>query len=160
WQWISLWLSPLAYLAVFAAFVALVRRITGSAQPLAALVRRFGHTLVPIAFVYHVTHYYTLLLAQGGQLVRLGSDPVRLGWNLFGTAALKPEPIVIDVEAIWHTQVALILAGHIVSVYLAHLEALRLFGSPRRAAVSQLPMLALMVLFTTLGLWILSLPLS
>ena len=39
----------------------------------------------------------------------------------------------------------------------------RRFGcSPRarRAALSQLPMLALMVLFTAFGLWILSLPLS
>jgi len=67
---------------------------------------------------------------------------------------------MIDVEAIWHTQVALILLGHIVSVYLAHLEALQIYSSPRRAAVSQLPLLVLMMMFTTLGLWILSLPLG
>jgi hypothetical protein len=45
-------------------------------------------------------------------------------------------------------------------VYLAHIEALAIFSTPRRAAVSQLPMLVLMMLFTTMGLWILSLPLS
>jgi hypothetical protein len=61
---------------------------------------------------------------------------------------------------VWHTQVALILAGHIVSVYLAHVEALKVFPNPRHAVLSQLPMLVLMVLLTTVGLWILSLPID
>jgi hypothetical protein len=160
WQWLSLWVSPLVYLAVFVAFVAFAKAVTRSAHPLPELVLRFALSLVPIAFVYHVTHYYTLLLAQGGQVVRLLSDPFGFGWDVFGTARAAIEPYVIDVEAIWHTQVALILFGHIISVYLAHIEALRIFPTPRGAAVSQLPMLGLMVLFTTLGLWILSLPLS
>ncbi|MEQ1807350.1 MAG: hypothetical protein ABL900_18375 [Burkholderiaceae bacterium] len=160
WQWLSMLISPLAYLLVFVAFVAVARWVARSALGVHDLVLRFGLSLVPIAFVYHVTHYYTLLLAQVGQIVRLVSDPLGLGWNLFGTGAWAIEPFVVDVEAIWHTQVALILLGHIVSVYLAHVEALQTFATPRRAAASQLPMLVLMVLFTTLGLWILSLPLS
>lgn len=160
WQWLSLFVSPLAYLVVFVAFIALARRLTHAVHDVGTLVLRFTYALVPIAFVYNVTHYYTLLLAQGGQIVRLVSDPFGWGWNLFGTARWRLEPWVVDVEAIWHTQVALILLGHIVSVYVAHMEALKLFGSPRRAAMSQLPILVLMVLFTTSGLWILSLPLS
>ena len=160
WQWLSMLISPLAYLLVFVAFVAVARRAARSTLGLHELVLRFGLSLVPIAFVYHVTHYYTLLLAQGGQIVRLVSDPLGLGWNLFGTGTWLIEPFVIDVEAIWHTQVALILVGHIVSVYLAHVEALQTFATPRRAALSQLPILVLMVMFTTMGLWILSLPLS
>ena len=39
-------------------------------------------------------------------------------------------------------------------------EALRAFDTARRAALSQVPMLALMMLFTTFGLWILSMPLA
>lgn len=160
WQWISLWISPLAYLAVFVAFVAAAKAVTKTSCSVHELVLRFALSLVPIAFVYHVTHYYTMLLAQGGQIVRLVSDPFGWGWNLFGTAKAAIKPYVIDVEAIWHTQVALILVGHIVSVYLAHIEALKTFPTARGAAVSQLPMLVLMMLFTTMGLWILSLPLS
>lgn len=160
WQWCSLLLSPLAYLAVFVAFVWAAKVVTRAHESVYVLVLRFAMSLVPIAFVYHVTHYYTLLLSQAGQVVRLASDPFGFGWNLFGTARQTIEPLMIDVEAIWHTQVALILLGHIVSVYLAHLEALQMFSTSRRAAVSQLPMLVLMVLFTTLGLWILSLPLA
>ena len=160
WQWGSLLVSPLAYLAVFLAFVALAKWLTRTPQSLHSLILRFAMSLLPIAFVYHVTHYYTMLLAQGGQLVKLASDPFGFGWNLFGTARSTIDPLMIDTQAVWHTQVALIVIGHIVSVYLAHVEALRIFESPRRAAVSQLPMLLLMMLFTTLGLWILSLPLA
>ena len=61
---------------------------------------------------------------------------------------------------VWHTQVALILFGHIASVYLAHVVALRVFPTRRDAMRSQLPMLCLMVFFTVAGLWILALPLS
>jgi hypothetical protein len=36
--------------------------------------------------------------------------------------------------------------------------ALRLFASRREAMVSQLPMLLLMVAYTVIGLWVISLP--
>lgn len=160
WQWLWLLASPLVYLAVFVGFLWLARRMAWGQVTLGALAMRFTMSLVPIAFVYHVTHYYTLLLAQGGQIVRLVSDPFGRRWDLFGTSTLDIRPLMLDVEWIWHTQIALILLGHIVSVYLAHLEALKIFRTPRQAIVSQLPMLALMMLFTTFGLWILSMPLA
>ena len=160
WQGLSMLISPLAYLAVFGVCVAIAKWATRSAVPLRELLQSFVFALVPIAFVYHVTHYYTMLLAQGGQIVRLVSDPFGKGWNLLGTARLQVDPFVVEVNVIWHTQVALILLGHIASVYLAHVEALQLFPGARRATLSQLPMLVLMVLFTAFGLWILSLPLS
>jgi hypothetical protein len=61
------------------------------------------------------------------------------------------------VYAIWHSQVAIIVAPHVVGVIIAHALALRLVG-PARAAVSQLPMLVLMIGYTMLGLWLLSTP--
>ena len=160
WQWLSLLLSPLIYLAVFAGFVRVAKAVTRAPESSHQLVLRFAMALVPIAFVYHLTHYYTVFLVQAGQIVKLASDPFGFGWNLFGTARWVIEPVMLDVGSIWVTQVALILAGHIVSVYLAHVEALRIFGGARQAALSQLPMLALMMMFTNLGLWILSLPLA
>ena len=54
----------------------------------------------------------------------------------------------------------LILLGHVVSVYLAHVEALKTFQNAYRAAISQIPMLLLMVCLTSAGLWILSLPIA
>ena len=61
---------------------------------------------------------------------------------------------------VWHVQVGLILLGHVVSVYVAHRIALRVFETRRQALISQLPMLLLMMAFTVAGLWILAQPLT
>jgi hypothetical protein len=82
-----------------------------------------------------------------------------MGWNLFGTAGSDMR-IMIPINMIWHIQVSVVILGHIVSVYVAHLIALRIFQSKRSAVLSQLPMMGLMVAYTTVGLWILSQPLT
>jgi hypothetical protein len=46
------------------------------------------------------------------------------------------------------------------STTLAHVMALRVFPSQRQVIISQIPMLVLMVAYTCLGLWVLSLPLG
>ena len=104
--------------------------------------------------------YYTLLQTQGVKIIQLVSDPFGFGWNLFGTADWMQRTIIPDAGTVWHVQVGLIVLGHIISVYLAHCVALRLFGTRREAAISQLPMLVLMIGLTASGLWILSQPLA
>jgi hypothetical protein len=160
WQWLMLFVSPFVYLAVYLLFVWMMKRATGSNRSVTDLAMQFAFSLVPIAVVYHVTHYYTLLVDQGPAFLVQISDPLGLGWNLFGTARQTMQQIILLASSVWHTQVALILVGHIAGVYLAHLEALHTFGKVRRALASQLPMLVLMMLFTTMGLWILSLPIA
>jgi len=119
----------------------------------------FAPSLVPIAIVYNVTHYYTLLLMQVSKLGRVATDPFGLGWNLFGLG--MPEPAsLLDMGFVWHSQVALVLIGHVSSVYLAHVAAMRVFANRRQAIVSQLPLLLLMVAYTAIGLYILSLPIG
>ena len=59
---------------------------------------------------------------------------------------------------VWYSQVVLIVGGHVAAVYLAHLVSLRLCESPKLALKSQLPLLALMILYTVSSLWILSQP--
>jgi hypothetical protein len=160
WQLVSLLASPLLYLALYVGALKLMQRTLKSTQSLHDLALAFAHTLVPIAFAYHVSHYYTLLLSQGTQLVQLAIDPFGLGWDPLGLASAAAAPVFIDANIIWHTQVGVILAGHVVSVYLAHVVSLSLFGNARKAMLSQLPMLLLMVGFTAGGLWILSLPIA
>lgn len=157
WQTFFLILSPLVYLSIYALFIALSARVVGSRIPVRTLSLEFAYTLLPIALAYHASHYFPLLVVQGPSIVELASDPFGLGWNLFGTRHLIPQ-ILPDVVAIWHTQVFLIVFGHIISVYLCHMVAVRLFQSTRAAVISQIPMLFLMMCFTTAGLWILSLP--
>jgi hypothetical protein len=160
WQWAMLFVSPFVYLAFYMLFVGLMKIVTGSTRTVRDLALQFAFTLVPIAFVYNITHYYTLLLAEAPMVVTMISDPFGVGWDLFGTARLRRPPVIPLADTVWHTQVALILLGHIVSVYLAHLQALKLFPKGRQGVWSQLPMLALMMLLTTVGLRILSLPIA
>jgi hypothetical protein len=160
WQWFWLIASPFVYLVVLRVFVAAAKVIAKTQYSVSDLSLRFAPALIPIAIVYHITHYYPTLFAQGVQIERLISDPFGFGWNLFGTANLNILPVMVDVGLIWKSQVALIVGGHIVSSYLAHLEALRSFPTAKRATLSQLPILLLMVMFTTLGLKILSMPLA
>ena len=81
-----------------------------------------------------------------------------------GPAGTRDLPVVTSflsdparVYAIWHTQVALIVAAHVAGVVIAHALALRLTGRVP-ALASQVPMLLLMIGYTTLGLWLLSTP--
>ena len=160
WQQCALLLSPLLYLGVYLLFVQLSRWAAGSQHSLKELALRFAYPLLPIALVYHLSHYWTLILSQGVKILALISDPFGRGANWFGTAHWFQTTIIPDMAWVWHTQVALIVAGHVASVVVAHLEALRTFGSARAATLSQLPMLVLMVLFTAAGLWILAQPIQ
>lgn len=160
WEIGLLIVSPLFYLLLFIVFLALGRLLTGNKQSMALLLRRYLPSLVPIAVVYHLTHYYTLLFSQGLKIRGLVSDPFGWGWNIFGTAITGRLPWLPDMAGIWTSQVVLILAGHVAAVWLAHQQALQLERSTGRAALSQLPMLVLMVVFTSVGLWILAQPLQ
>lgn len=124
------------------------------------LGRRFSHTLIPIAAAYLVAHYFSMLAYDGQALWRLASDPLGDGSNLFGGADRGIDYSVVTATGIWYVQIGALVVGHVAALVLAHDRALVLFGSPRAAARSQIVMLVVMVLFTVLGLWLLSAALS
>lgn len=160
WETACLIALPFLYFAAYGASLVLAKALTRSARPLRELALDFGYTLLPIALVYHATHYATLLLTQGLKILHLVSDPFGWGWDLFGTASHFRAPMLPDMGWVWHTQVGLILFGHIVSLVAAHRVALRIWPTRGQVLLSQLPMLGIMVLFTVVGLWILAQPLT
>lgn len=157
---VGLIFSPLLFLGFYLLFVYFSKIVTGSREKFLPLSFQFAPSLLPIALVYHVAHYYTLLVIQGQSIIYLISDPFGLGWDLFGTSGYQVNVGILRADTIWYTQVGLIVLGHIAAVYLSHLIALRVFKSGRLATISQLPMLLLMVLYTLTGLWILAQPLG
>jgi hypothetical protein len=157
-QTLALIAVPALLLAMYYGFAALMRTLGGAREGLAEVAAVFVYSLVPIALAYQVAHYYTLLLLQGQGIISLLSDPFGWGWNLFGTAGYQIKVRVVGAAFVWYSQVALIVAGHVIAVYLAHVIALRLLRDPRRAMRSQYPMLALMVIYTISSLWIISQP--
>jgi hypothetical protein len=151
----------IAGLAFFVAAVTLtylaavegVRRLVGAPR---SLVSDFVLPLVPIAFAYLVAHYFSLFMIQGQFLVLHVSDPFGRGWDLFGTATYQPNLTVVSPETVWYVQVAALVVGHVAGLAVAHDRAVSLFEERGDALRSQYPMLALMVLYTVGGLWLLS----
>jgi hypothetical protein len=157
YQRAGLVLSPFFYLAIYLGHPRIGQEGHRTPIPLRSLALEFVFSIVPIAFVYNLAHYYTLLLTQAPRIPYLAVRPVRIWLGRIRLGRMG-EPPTLDVATVWHTEVALILIGHVVSVYLAHRVALRLFASRREAMISQLPMLLLMVAYTVIGLWVISLP--
>jgi hypothetical protein len=120
------------------------------------LRRAFIHTLVPIAMVYVAAHYLTFLLFEGQATFYLASDPFGEGWDLFGTADRAINYTYLSQNATWYLQVAVVVVGHVAALILAHDRALALYRDPKLAVRSQYWMLAVMVGFTSLALWLLA----
>jgi hypothetical protein len=120
------------------------------------LAQRFAHSLIPIALAYVVAHYFSLLAYQGQAMGSLLSDPLGDGSNLLGTASATIDYGVISATGIWYVQVAALVLGHAAGLTLAHDRALVVYRRVRDATRSQYWMLAVMVGFTSLGLWLLS----
>lgn len=112
--------------------------------------------MIPIAFAYVFSHYFSLLVTDGQAVAYLISDPLGDGSDLFGTAHATIDLGILSPSTIWYVQVAALLAGHVGGLVLAHDRALVVFDRPRAATRSQHWMLAVMVGFTCLGLWLLS----
>lgn len=134
-----------AYSAAVAAATKLVER------PTAELVEMFAHSLVPIALGYAVAHYFSLVAFDGQLLLGYASDPLDLGWDLFGTAGRTIDFTVVSTTTIAFVQVAAIVLGHVAGVVLAHDRAVARFD-PEVAGASQHALLGAMVLYTVGGL--------
>lgn len=124
----------------------------------AMLARRFAFTLVPIAVAYNVAHNFSSLLIQGQNAIALFSDPLGLGWNLFGTAHRHPDIGVVDARLTWYVAIGAIVTGHVIAVWLAHRVALREWGSTRRSIAASIPLTALMVAYTAISLSVIAEP--
>ena len=112
-------------------------------------------SFLAIAAGYHAAHYFVTLLTVGQYTLAALNDPLSRGDELLG---LPPFYVSFGfltdsriMPLIYAAQFAAILGAHILAVLLA----LRLVG-PETRATAHLPMTALMVGYTVLGLWLLS----
>ncbi|MDQ3987701.1 MAG: hypothetical protein M3291_00600 [Actinomycetota bacterium] len=120
-------------------------------QPVPGLL---AHSVIPIIVGYVVAHYFSLLLFEGQRAVILLSDPLDTGANLLGAAGAAVDYGLVSVTAIALVQVVAVVAGHVLAVVSAHDRAVALFPLTQ-AVVGQLPLMALMALYTIGGLTLL-----
>ena len=131
--------APFVYLAVYMAVMAAIRLVGGEGVSDA-------HVGAAVYFLARADRGGVHARAQldvdpdgdPGRAI-LGHDPLGLGWNLLGLPLMTAEPGSLQMGEVWHVEVALILAGHVASVYIAHLVALRVFPTRRQAGSAKFP---------------------
>jgi len=154
---LGLTLLIIAFLLVFVAFIELVIFFGNRRVDFVTTATGFALTLVPIALVYNAAHNYTYVVVQSQALIPLLNDPLGKGWHLWPAVAnLTPSFALAQASTTWFAQVVLIVLGHVIAVYLAHMRAGERFRTAQRALLSQYPMLALMVIYTMTSLLILA----
>lgn len=119
---------------------------------------RMAASVIPIVIGYSIGHYLSLLVLEGQRTGALLSDPLGLGWNIFGTAETGIAMLWLDnPTATALVQLAAILGGHLLGVLLAH--DLAITGLPARYRLTgQLPLLLVMISYTIGGLTLLFSP--
>ncbi len=146
------------FLGAFWACAAAVRRAAESLDSLPATGAALAPALVPIAVGYHLAHNLFYLVENAPRVLIAWRDPLGLGWNLLPGLAI---PATVPLPA-WliglaaAAQVALVVAGHVAAVVVAHRLAFAAFPSRVQAIRSELPLTGAMVFYTLTGLWILS----
>ena len=146
----------LAVALVALAYLLAVRAAQAATGPRRHLAGAFLGSLVPIAVAYVVAHYFSFFVLRGQYAIPLASDPFGWGWNVVGTGGYKPDLGLLTPNLVWYVQVAALVIGHVLGLVLAHDRAVSLFRSGRSALRAQYALLALMVVYTVGGLWLLS----
>jgi hypothetical protein len=119
------------------------------------LPRVFAHSVAPIIVGYFIAHYTTLFYETGQQTLAQLSDPLGTGANLFGTAGWQVNLfLTLHPTALAIIKVAAVVIGHLLGVISAHDRAVKVLP-PRHQLTGQLPLLLVMVFYTTAGLYLL-----
>ena len=118
----------------------------------------FAHAFIPIALAYLVAHYFSLFIFSGAGPVHVTCSPTR---SATAPTSSAPRPAASTTRD--QLERDLVRAGRrrwspatSARLVLGHDRALSVYGDARTAARSQYWMLALMVGFTSLGLFLLS----
>jgi hypothetical protein len=148
-------LYPLALAIGFGVFLVAYRIATRYCKQYAEtyltigeIARRFAPSLLPIAVGYHLAHYLGYFLKFLPMLLSALTDPLSPG---------IPMRIVLPA---WFggLELAFVLLGHLLAIWIAHAIAYELFPSRMQAIKSQYSLTAVMILYTVTSLYIVSQP--
>jgi hypothetical protein len=114
------------------------------------LTRRFAPSLLPIAAGYHLAHNLGTVLVLSPTVAAVAASPL----------APPPSPPQLAGLPGWFggLELAFVLLGHLLAVWVAHATAYDLFPSRLQAVRSQYGVTAVMVGYTMLSLWIVTEP--
>jgi hypothetical protein len=114
------------------------------------LARRFAPALLPIAAGYHLAHNLGSVLALAPTLAAVGAAPL--------SPPASPPQLAGLPSWFGGLELAFVLLGHLLAVWVAHATAYDCFPSRLQAVRSQYAITAVMVGYTMLSLWIVTEP--
>jgi len=114
----------------------------------AAIERWFVPALVPIAAGYHVAHFLGYFISLSPALAAVLTDPLGAG------------AVAVAVLPAWFgtLQLAFVVLGHLLAVWVAHALALEVFPGLLRPIRSQYPFVVVMVGYTMTSAWVIGQP--
>lgn len=134
----------------------------GKPVALGHLLGRLVLSLIPISIAYHLAHYLGDALLNLQYTVLALNDPLGSGENLLGLAGMHVtasfQNTAFGALVLFSVQTVSVVLGHVVATVVAHAMAADT-GLDRVTMMKlEAPLAALMVLYTTFGLWLLATP--
>ncbi len=125
------------------------RHRTGTYITARTIAFQFAPPLLAITAGYHLAHYAGLLVSLSPALMMALTSPLSPPANL----------LVLSVPS-WFEGlgIAFVLIGHLLAIWAAHAVVYDLFSNRLVAIQSQYPFVAVMIGYTVISLWIISLP--
>ena len=120
----------------------------------------FGYMFVPIGLAMHLAHNVGHLLLEGGGIVPAVQRAVAIYTPFsLGTPDWQILPLASE-SVVGVLQMGLLVGFFVVSLVAGHLLALRVYPDPRAASRALLPLAALALLFTVVGIVLLNQPMG
>jgi hypothetical protein len=138
------------FLAAFRWAIGLARRFGRTYITHAVLAERFAPSLVAIAAGYHIAHNLGYVLGLLPSLVVVGATPL----------SPPQQPPVVAMLPGWLAglELAVVLIGHFIAVWIAHAAAYELLPGRLEAIKSQYGITLVMIAYTIISLWIVTTP--
>ncbi|WP_122089710.1 hypothetical protein [Halalkalicoccus subterraneus] len=114
-----------------------------------SLAVRFAPPLIGIAAGYHLAHYFTFFVSLSPSLLFTLQSPF--------SPPLPPLTLVLPG---WFgvLDIVFVLLGHLLAIWAAHAASFSVFPSRLQAIRSQYPFVIVMICYTMVSLWLISLP--
>jgi len=146
-------LSFLALPGLFLGAAWLSRLASGKREiPLKRVFVEFSYCLIPLGIARWAAFSVAMMFVNGSYLAAVVSDPLALGWNLFGSAEFGWHPFWTG--AIPYLQMLLLLVGLAFSLEYGYRFAERLFGSGSAAKRGWIPMFLFLLVLSVSFLWL------
>lgn len=142
--------------SLFAIFVAISKALAGwkNTPSFKKMFISYSYMLVPLSLTAWMAFAIYILLINGSYVISTISDPLNLGWNIFGTKDYPWTPFATNILP--YIQTTLILLGLVWSIYVIKEISKRMLATRKIALKASIPIIIFALLYTIiiLEIWL------